>query len=106
MKSRAKSRSSGLFPHTRARGNTNQFGGAAGNSTGNTKPGPSDDGYKLGMLTERESPPAGGQKIMSKLASRPEPDARNMAGSGGLAWDSSMASIDIGGDRPMKRGRS
>jgi hypothetical protein len=105
MKSRAKASGRGLFPHTSARGQTNAYGGAAGNSASNNRPGASGDGYKLGMLGDRSSPPGGGAKIMAKLEDRPEPSQRSMTGQGGCAWDKSMSPYIPGGYEPLTRAK-
>lgn len=83
-------KSSGLFPHRKARTPTNMFGGSAGESRSNNRP-TSGDGYKDGSLGWRSSRQGGGQSMMQKMAGRPMPNDTAIKGSGGLAYDRSAA---------------
>jgi len=86
-----KSKSGGLFPHRAGRSRTNAYGGSAGNSSSNNKPGPGTTDYDRGFTGERSSRQAGGESLNQKMQGRPLYSDKAQPGDGGFAWDSSMS---------------
>jgi len=70
---------------------TNKFGGTAGNSSSNNKPGPGTTNYDKGFTGERASRQGGGESLNQKLSGRPLYSDKSGPGDGGWAWDKSMS---------------
>jgi len=86
-----KTKSAGLFPHRAGRGRSNLYGGSAGNSSSNNKPGPGTTDYDRGFTGERSSRQGGGESLNQKMQGRPLYSDTSGPGDGGCAWDRSMS---------------